>query len=121
MRIEISGDTATVYADSIRRPTIAARLIDAAGPGRAGVVRTVTGGQSLALSVPVDVARAAGLLPDKLDTSELAVTKADPKAGANEQAGANPGAAESKPAPKPEPKTTAKPRTRKTGESADAE
>lgn len=114
MRIEISGDTATVYADTIRRPQVAARLIDAAGPGRAGVVRTVTGGNSVAFAVPVDVARAAGLLPDHTTGHVTAESKP----------GAEGGQQVSEPEPtttaKPEPKTPAKPRTRK-AESSDAD
>ncbi|AXK88832.1 hypothetical protein SAMN05421776_108227 [Nocardia farcinica] len=60
--IEIDGDTATVRTGQRSRPLLASRLIEAAGPGRAGLVKTVTGGEGLAFSVPVEVARAAGLI-----------------------------------------------------------
>lgn len=62
--IEIDGDTATVRTGQRSRPLLASRLIEAAGPGRAGLVKTVTGGEGLAFSVPVEVARAAGLIRD---------------------------------------------------------
>lgn len=102
MRIEISGGTATVYADTNRRPSIAARLIAAAGPGRAGVVRTVTGGNTLAFSAPLEVVRAAGLLPEQVDA--LKPVAPEPKAGEAEDT-------------KQEPKPVAKTRTRKAAES----
>lgn len=107
MRIEITGGTAAIYANHNDRPAVIARLLEAAGPGRTGVVRTVTGGNTLALSVPVEIARAAGLLPEGVDTSEMATAPSETQPGENEQA-------------KPEPKPAGKPRaTRKAADNAE--
>ncbi|WP_280503924.1 hypothetical protein [Nocardia farcinica] len=78
MRIEISGDTATIHAPTHQRSDIARRLIEAAGRDQVARVRTVTGGAGLAFSVPVGIADAAGLLPkpvsepaEKTDAGEV--------------------------------------------------
>lgn len=98
--IEIDGDTATVRTGQRSRPLLASRLIEAAGPGRAGLVKTVTGGEGLAFSVPVEVARAAGLIRD--DAPEPVEVVAPPE--------------------KPEkPKTASKPRGKRNPRPAEPE
>lgn len=69
---EIDGDNATVIPlNASDRPRLAALLLQAAGPGNARVVRTVSvRGGGRAFEVPTVVATAAGLVPD--ETAETA-------------------------------------------------
>lgn len=101
--IEIDGDTATVRTGQRSRPLLASRLIEAAGPGRAGVVKTVTGGEGLAFSVPVEVARAAGLIRDDAPEPVEVVAPAE------------------KPEKPEKPKTASKPRGKRNPRPAEPE
>lgn len=67
--IEIDGDTATVEPiGTDQRGLLAARLLEAAGPGNARAVRTesVKGGGRV-FRVPTAVVYAAGLVPEESD------------------------------------------------------
>ncbi|MBF6410971.1 hypothetical protein [Nocardia farcinica] len=93
--IEIDGETATVRTGQRSRPLLASRLIEAAGPGRAGLVKTVTGGEGLAFSVPVEVARAAGLIrEDDPEPVEVVPPVEKPKPASKPRAKRNSRAAE---------------------------
>lgn len=67
---EIDGDTATVHPlHASDRPRLAAKLLEAAGPGNARAIRSVSlKGGGRGYTVPVAVAEAAGLIPAETDS-----------------------------------------------------
>ncbi|WP_280498547.1 hypothetical protein [Nocardia cyriacigeorgica] len=82
---ELVGDLADIYSpEKGQTGRLAARLLDAAGPGRRREVRTVTGGSGPVFRVPVDIARAAGFINEPANAGNSSGSEAttDDAAGA---------------------------------------